>query len=84
MIRIGIDTGAAVGSAVGREHQAYNLWGDAVWTAEVMAESGSKGDIHVSESAYRRLPPGYHFKLRGRYYLPTVGEITTYILTGHL
>lgn len=82
--RIGIDTGAAVGSAVGREHQAYNLWGEAVRTAEMMAESGSEGDIHVSESAYRRLPPGYHFKIRGRYFLPTVGELYTYILTGHL
>jgi class 3 adenylate cyclase len=82
--QIGIDTGAVVGSAVGREHQTYNLWGEAVRTAELMAESGSKGDIHVSESTYRRLPPGYHFKVRGRYYLPTVGELYTYILTGHL
>lgn len=82
--RIGIDTGAVVGSAVGREHQEYNLWGEAVRTAEMMAESGSKGEIHVSESTYRRLPPGYHFKIRGRYYLPTVGELYTYILTGRL
>ena len=28
--RIGIDTGAVIGSMVGGEHKTYNLWGDAV------------------------------------------------------
>jgi class 3 adenylate cyclase len=82
--RIGIDTGVVIGSAVGREHQTYNLWGEAVRTAGMMAESGSIGEIHVSESTYRRLQTGYLFKVRGHYFLPNVGELTTYILTGHL
>ena len=82
--RIGIDTGAVIGSIVGGEHKTYNLWGDAVRMAGKMAESGTKGEIHASESAYRRLQSGYLFKLRGHYYLPNVGELSTYILTGHL
>jgi class 3 adenylate cyclase len=69
---------------VGREHQTYNLWGEAVRTAGMMAESGSIGEIHVSESTYQRLQTRYLFRLRGHYFLPNVGELTTYILTGHL
>jgi class 3 adenylate cyclase len=82
--KIGIDTGGVIGSAVGQERQTYNLWGAAVVTAGVMAESGTMGEIHVSESTYRRLQTGYLFKVRGHYYLPDVGELSTYILTGHL
>jgi adenylate cyclase len=82
--RIGIDTGAVIGSAVGREFKSYNLWGEAVRIAGIMAESGSVGEIHISESTYRRLQTEYLFKVRGSYFLPTVGELSTYILTGHL
>ena len=82
--RIGIDTGTVIGSTVGREHQTYNLWGEAVQTAEMMAETGFKNEIHVSESTYRRLPPDYLFKMRGQFYLPDIGELYTYILTGRL
>jgi class 3 adenylate cyclase len=82
--RIGIDTGAVIGSAVGREYKNYNLWGEAVRIAGMMAESGSVGEIHISESTYRRLQTKYLFKVRGSYFLPTVGELSTYILTGHL
>jgi class 3 adenylate cyclase len=82
--RIGIDTGTVIGSTVGREHQTYNFWGEAVQTAEMMAETGFKNEIQVSESTYRRLPPDYLFKMRGQYYLPDIGELYTYILTGRL
>ena len=69
---------------MGHEHQTYNLWGEAVRTAGMMAESGTTGEIHVSESTYQRLQAGYLFKLHGHYYLPKIGELSTYILTGHL
>ncbi|MEJ2473765.1 MAG: adenylate/guanylate cyclase domain-containing protein [Desulfobacterales bacterium] len=82
--RIGIDTGAVIGSAVGREFKNYNLWGEAVRIAGTMAESGSVGEIHLSESTYWRLQTDYLFKARGSYFLPDVGELSTYILTGHL
>jgi len=82
--RIGMDTGAVIGSLVGREYQSYNLWGEAVRTAGAMAESGTTGEIHVSESTYRLLERRFLFKVRGRYYLPVVGELATYSLTGQL
>lgn len=82
--RIGIDTGAVIGSMVGGEHKSYNLWGDAVRTGAMMAESGSIGEIHVSESTYQRLQSDYLFKVRGQFYLPKVGELSTYMLTGRV
>ena len=82
--RIGIDTGSVIGSMVGGQNKTYNLWGDAVRTAAMMAESGATGEIHVSESTYRMLQSEYLFKVRGHFYLPKVGELSTYMLTGRL
>ena len=60
--RIGLDIGGAIGSSLGTEAsggRAYNLWGDAVRTAQAMAETGPAGAIHVTESAYPRLRDRY-------------------------
>lgn len=82
--RIGIDTGAVVGSLVGKRQKSLNVWGEAVRAAQTIAENGVTGGIHVSEAAYRRLQKEYLFKVRGKFYLPEIGEISTYILTSRL
>jgi class 3 adenylate cyclase len=82
--RIGIDTGAVVGSLVGKRRRFPNIWGEAVRAAQTMAETGITGGIHVSEAAYRRLRKDYLFKVRGKFYLPEIGEISTYLLTSRL
>lgn len=82
--RIGIDTGPVIGSAVGRERSVFNLWGEAVRTAARMAQTGVLGQIHVTESTYRRLRESFLFRVRGRYYLEGFGEFTTYFLTGRV
>jgi len=82
--RIGIDTGAVVGSLVGKRRRFLNVWGEAVRAAQAMAETGITGGIHVSEAAYRRLRKDYLFKVRGKFYLPDIGEISTYLLTSRL
>lgn len=82
--RIGVDTGPVIGSTVGEKRDYYNLWGDAVRTATMMAETGVLGGIHVSESTYQRSRSGYVFKKRGAFYLEETGEIQTYLLTGRL
>jgi adenylate cyclase len=82
--RIGIDTGAVVGSLVGKRRKFPNIWGEAVCAAQAMADTGITGGIHVSEAAYRRLQKDYLFKVRGRFYLPEIGEISTYLLTSRL
>ena len=82
--RIGIDCGAVMSGTVGQRYNTYLVWGEAVQVAGMMAESGVDGGIQVSESAYWRLQTNYLFKVRGSYYLPKIGEIKTYLLTGRL
>jgi len=38
----------------------------------------------VSETTYRRLRANYLFHARGSYYLPNIGETSTYLLTGRI
>ena len=82
--KIGIDTGGIIGSTVGRRQKSYNIWGEAVSTASMMADNGVTGGIQVSETAYRRLQQNYLFRVRGHYYLQNIGEISTYLLTGRI
>ncbi len=82
--RIGIDTGAVAGSLVGKRQRALNVWGEAVHAAQAMAETGVTGGIHVSEATYRRLQKDFLFKVRGKFYLSDIGEISTYLLTSRL
>lgn len=80
--RIGIDTGAVLGSSVGKGRESYNIWGEAVRFASMLAKTGVPGAIQVSESTYRCIRSGFLFKARGKFYLPDIGEISTYLLTG--
>jgi class 3 adenylate cyclase len=80
--RIGIDTGAVLGSQLGQSRKIFNIWGDATRFASMMAKTGVPGAIQVSEGTYRCVRSGYVFKARGKFYLPGVGEISTYLLTG--
>ncbi len=82
--RIGIDRGAVIGSPLGRHQRSYNIWGDAVGAAIKMADIGVTGGIHVSEAAYRSLRKSFVFKVRGKFYLRNIGEISTYMLTGRI
>lgn len=82
--RIGIDTGAVMGSPVGRTQKSYNIWGEAVRFASMMAKTAIPGTIQVSETTYRHLRAGFVLKARGRFYLPNIGEVSTYLLTGRI
>lgn len=82
--RIGIDTGAVMGSPVGKTHKSYNIWGEAVRFASMMAKTAIPGTIQVSETTYRHLRVGFLFRARGRFYLPNIGEVSTYLLTGRI
>ena len=82
--RIGLDTGGVMGSSVGRKQKSYNIWGEAVRFASMMAKTGLPGAIQVSQTTYHRLRSHYLFQARGRFYLPNIGETSTYILTGRI
>jgi adenylate cyclase len=82
--RLGIDCGIAIGQPLGSNPRIFNLWGEAVQTAQVMASSASPGAIQVSEAAYRQLRHGFLLRPRGTFYLPAVGSSQTFILAGGL
>jgi class 3 adenylate cyclase len=78
--RIGIACGNAVGSNVGEQPRLFNLWGEAVRTAELMAETSAEpGTIQVSEAAYRPLRADFLFRPRGSFYLPDLGPTQTFV-----
>jgi adenylate cyclase len=83
--RIGIDFGIAIGSQLGRQPRLFNLWGEAVRTADIMAASCAvSGGIQVSEAAYRRLRQQFLFRPRGTFYVPRVGPAHTFVLSSRL
>ena len=82
VFRIGIDMGPVIGSVVGHERRAFNLWGEAVQMAGNMARTGLPGVIQVTETVYQALNGRYLFQLRGHHYLEGVGEFSTYLMSG--
>ncbi len=72
--------GLAIGSPLGAEPKVFNLWGDAVRTAHIMASSAPAGSVQASEAAYLCLRRDFQLRPRGRFYLPHVGEARTFIL----
>jgi class 3 adenylate cyclase len=82
--RIGLGFGSAFGCLIGRELQQFNLWGEAIETAEIMARSAAPGAIQASAGAYARLRQDFLFRPRGSFYLPGVGQSRTFVLAGQL
>lgn len=80
--RIGLDLGVAIGSSVGRGPRFFNLWGDAVRTADHLSATAPEGAIQASEPLYDALRRGFVFRPRGSFYLPRVGEMRSFILAG--
>jgi class 3 adenylate cyclase len=81
LFRIGIACGRGVGGNVGHKPQEFNLWGEAVLAAELMAETSPEpGTIQVSEAAYHHLCPHFLLYPRGSFDLPHLGPTQTFVL----
>ena len=79
-IRIGINSGAAVGAVVGTSKFHWDLWGDAINVAARMESTGEPGRIHVAEGAWERLRGGYRLESRGGVDVKGKGTMTTWYL----
>lgn len=83
VFRIGLDVGPVFGGMLGKNPQAFNLWGDAMGMAEMMAQGAPDvGTIQVSENVYQRLRQYFLFRERGRFFIPGMGLTRTYVLAG--
>jgi hypothetical protein len=81
--RVAIDVGPVMSSAFG-EGAERSLWGGAIGVAKILAASGSRRAITVSEAAYQILSGDFLFRQRGTYFLPETGTMRTFVLVGAL
>jgi adenylate cyclase len=82
--RLGMDSDIAIGRCLGAEPSLFNLWGEAVQTAQTMAAASLPGTIQTSEASFQRLRQNFLFRPRGTFFLPTVGRAQTFVLAGQL
>jgi PAS domain S-box-containing protein len=83
-IRIGINSGTAVGAVVGTSKFHYDLWGDAINVAARMESLGEPGRIQVAEGAWERLRSGYRMESRGEIDVKGKGSMRTWFLESPL
>ena len=81
-IRIGINSGDAVGAVVGKSRFSYDMWGDTVNVASRMEGLSEPGRIHVAEGAWQRLKDSYTFEDRGPILVKGKGTMSTWFLEG--
>lgn len=80
---IGLDVGRVIGRPLGADPPVFNIWGDAVWMAELMAASApDRGTIQVTEAAQLLLRPRFLLRERGRFFMPRVGVAPCFVLAG--
>ena len=80
---VGLDVGRVVGRVLGEDPGVFNLWGEAVRGAELMAQTASDpGTVQVTESAYAVLRSRYLLRQRGRFFMPRVGVARSFVLAG--
>lgn len=81
--QIGIDLGRAVGRPLGHNPVVFNLWGEAVRGAELMAASApDPGTIQATEAVYTALRAHFLFRQRGRFFTPRGGVARSFVLAG--
>ena len=81
-IRIGIHTGPVVAGVPRSGRFTYDVWGDAVDTADGIKVHCAPGSIQVSPAAYSRLRNDYAFESRGVVEVAGKGQMRTYLLQG--
>ncbi len=80
---IGLDVGRAVGRALGTDPAVFNLWGDAVRGAELMARTAADpGTVQVTEAAYAIIRSRFLLRQRGRFFMPRTGVSACFVLAG--
>ena len=80
--RLAMDVGTVMQSVVGTIPPSQALWGGSVGVAKILAETGVRQAITVTETAHDLLFTDFLMRPRGTYFLPETGTIGTFILVG--
>lgn len=81
-LRIGMHTGPAVASVVGKKRFLYDVWGDTVNTASRMESTGKPGVVQVSDAAHVEAGDAFVFEDRGDVEVKGKGTMHTWWLVG--
>jgi len=79
-IRIGIHSGELIAGVVGKNKFAFDIWGDAVNTANRVEEMGAEGRINISGATYELISEYFDCTYRGRIPAKNKGEIDMYFV----
>ncbi len=78
-LRIGINSGPVVAGVIGKRKFSYDLWGDAVNTAQRMESHGEPGRIQISAETYALLKQRDCFLRRDELDIKGKGRVTAYL-----
>ncbi|HEX5578090.1 MAG TPA: adenylate/guanylate cyclase domain-containing protein [Candidatus Limnocylindria bacterium] len=81
-LRIGINSGPVVAGVIGRKRFLYDLWGDAVNTADRMQREGTPGHVQITRATYELLRDEFVCESRGTIPIKGKGEMETWYLVG--
>jgi class 3 adenylate cyclase len=82
--RIGLGFGPCFGCLLGRGQNHFNLWGESIEMADLMARTAASGAVQATEAAYDQLRRDFLFRPRGSFYRSGRGESRTFVLAGQL
>ena len=66
MMRVGLNSGAAMAGVVGKNKFVYDIWGDTVNLASRFEQAGQEGKINISESTYYAVGDYFECEERGK------------------
>jgi histidine kinase len=79
-IRIGVHTGPVSSGVVGSKKFAYDIWGDAVNTAQRMEHASEGGKINISNATYELVKDHFNCAYRGKISVKSKGDIDMYFV----
>ena len=82
--RLGMNSGPAVASVIGRQKFHYDLWGDAVNTASRMASHGVPGKIQIARPTYDLIRDDFVCVPRGLVDVKGKGQMETWFVESRL
>jgi adenylate cyclase len=82
MLRIGVHIGPVIAGVIGSKKFSYDVWGDAVNTAQRMESTCEPGKIQVSERFYDMTKAEFDFDYRGQTEIKGKGLMNLYLLKG--